>query len=137
MAYTNIKLMVKKENGFTVIEVLVGIGLFALIVPSIIFSVVSLNQLNDRAADLTFANALAEKKIESIRSAGFNSLTDGVYDFTGELTPTFTSPRDANYVVSTPENGIKEITVNIEYTQQGVLRQLEYKSLISELGVAQ
>jgi type II secretory pathway pseudopilin PulG len=129
--------MVKKEDGFTVIEVLIGIGIFALIVPSMIFSIVSLNQLNDRAADLTFANAIAENKIESIRSAGFNSLTDGVFDFTSELTPTFTSPRDANYVVSTPENGIKEITVNIEYTQQGILRQLQYKSLISELGVAQ
>lgn len=129
--------MLKKEEGFTVIEVLIGIGIFALIVPSMIFSIVSLNQLNDRAADLTFANSIAENKIESIRSAGFNSLTDGVYDFTTELAPTFTPPRGANYTVSTPENGIKEITVNIEYTQQGILRQLQYKSLISELGVAQ
>jgi len=125
------------EDGFTVIEVLMGIGVFALVVPSIILAIVSLNQLNDRAADLTYANVIAERKIESIRSAGFNSLVDGSYDFTNELTPTFTSPRQAFYVVSSPENGIKEIEVNIEYTQQGTLRELQYRSLISELGVAQ
>lgn len=129
--------MVKKANGFTVIEVLIGIGIFAVVAPSIIFAIVSLNQLNDRAADLTFANVLAEKKIESLRSAGYNSLVDGSYDFTGELTPTFTAPRQANYIVTTPESGIKEIEVNIEYTQEGTLRQLQYRSLISELGVAQ
>jgi type II secretory pathway pseudopilin PulG len=125
------------EKGFTVIEVLIGIGIFALVVPSIIIAIVSLNQLNDRAADLTYANTIAERKIESLRSAGYNSMINGVYDFTNELTPTFTAPRQANYEVSTPENGIKEIVVNIKYTQQGILRELQYKSLISELGVAQ
>ena len=129
--------MVNKANGFTVIEVLIGIGLFALIVPSIILSIVSLNQLNDRAADLTYANIIAENKIESLRSAGYNSLINGSYDFTTDLQPTFTAPRMANYVISTPETGIKQIVVNINYTQQGVLRVLQYKTLISELGVAQ
>jgi type II secretory pathway pseudopilin PulG len=129
--------MLNKNEGFTVIEVLIGIGIFALVAPSMIFGIVSLNNLNDRSADLTFANVLAENKIETLRSAGFNSLTDGSYDFTNELTPTFTSPRQANYVVSTVENGLKEIEINIEYTQEGILRELQYKSLISELGVAQ
>jgi type II secretory pathway pseudopilin PulG len=129
--------MFNREDGFTVIEVLIGIGIFALVVPSFIFGIVSLNNLNDRSADLTFANVLAENKIESLRSAGYNSLTDGLVDFTDELTPTFTKPRQANYVVSTVENGLKEIEINIEYTQEGTLRELQYKSLISELGVAQ
>lgn len=129
--------MLKKELGFTVIEVMVGIALFAIIVPSIIFAVVSVNQVNDRAADLTFANVLAENKIESLRSAGYNSLIDGTYDFTADLTPTFTEPRQANYVITSPETGLKQIEINIEYTAQGVLRSLQYKSLVSELGVAQ
>lgn len=129
--------MLKKSQGFTVVEVMIGIGLFAVIVPSIILAIVSLNQLNDRAADLTYANVLAENKIESLRSAGFNSLNNGTYDFTSDLSSTFTKPRQANYVISTPETGLKEIEVNINYTQQGILRQLRYKSMISELGVAQ
>jgi prepilin-type N-terminal cleavage/methylation domain-containing protein len=129
--------MFKNSKGFTVIEVMIGIGLFGIIVPSIIMVIVSLNQLNDRAADLTFANVIAENKIESLRSAGYNSLNDGTYDFTGELGVTFTEPRHAEYIISSPETGIKLIEVAINYTQQGVLRELQYKSLISELGVAQ
>jgi prepilin-type N-terminal cleavage/methylation domain-containing protein len=129
--------MVNTQRGFTVVEIMLGIALFGLIVPSIVFSVVSLNQLNDRAADLTFANVIAENKIESLRSAGYNSLVDGTYDFSADLTPTFTEPKAASYTITTPELGVKEIEVNIDYTQQGILRELNYKSLISELGVAQ
>lgn len=129
--------MFKKARGFTVIEVMIGIGLFGIIVPSIIMAIISLNQLNDKSADLTYANVIAENKIESLRSAGYNSMNNGVYDFTNELAATFTQPRNANYTISTPETGIKLIEVNIEYTQQGILTELQYKSLISELGVAQ
>lgn len=129
--------MFKKSQGFTVIEVMIGIAIFALVVPSMILAIVSLNQLNDRASDLTYANILAENKIESLRSAGYNSLVDGTYDFTGDLTATFTKPRQANYIITTPENGIKVIEVNIKYTQSGIARDLQYKSMISELGVAQ
>jgi prepilin-type N-terminal cleavage/methylation domain-containing protein len=127
----------KDQLGFTVIEIMVGIALFAVIVPSIIFAVVSINQVNDRAADLTLANVLAENKVESLRSAGYNSLVDGTYDFSSELTPTFTLPRQANYIITSPETGIKQIEINIQYTDRGVSRQLQYKSLIGELGVSQ
>ncbi len=137
MIKNNLNKISKDSLGFTVIEVMVGIALFAVIVPSIIFAVVSINQVNDRAADLTYANVLAENKIESLRSAGYNSLSDGTVDFTGDLSPTFTAPRQANYIITSPDIGIKQIEVNIEYTAQGVLRNLQYKTLISELGVAQ
>lgn len=127
----------KEASGFTVIEVLIGIGIFAVVMPSIILSVVSVNQLNDKAADLTSANILAEKKIESLRSAGYNSLTNGSFDFTNELAPTFSEPRQATYTISTPENGVKEVNVDIQYTHQGQLRTIVYRSLMSELGVSQ
>jgi Tfp pilus assembly protein PilV len=126
-----------KALGFTVIEVLIGIGLFSVIMPSIIVAVVSINQLNDKSADLTSANILAEKKIETLRNAGYNTLAVGSYDFTGELAPTFTSPRQATFIITTPEAGVKEINVTIEYTHQGSLRTITYQSLMSELGVSQ
>ena len=126
-----------KALGFTVIEVLIGIGLFAVIMPSIIVGVVSINQLNDKSADLTSANILAEKKIETLRNAGYNTLAVGSYDFTSELAPTFTSPRQATYTITSPGAGIKEIYLTIEYTHQGDLRTISYQSLMSELGVSQ
>lgn len=129
--------MVKAKNGFTVIEVLLGVALFGLVMPVIIYAVTSIAAINDRTADLIRANIVAEEKFESLRSAGFNSLTDGTTNFESELDASFSIPRDAFYVVSTPEAGVRRIDVTIEYTDRGLDRNLKYSSVISELGVAQ
>jgi len=126
-----------RTNGFTVLEVLIGIGLFGIIMPSILLSVVQVNRLNDKAKDLTQANILAEQKMETLRSAGFNALNIATVDFTNELSQSFTEPRSATYTVTSPYSGIKEIEVVIQYNDQGQTRTLSYKSLIGELGVAQ
>jgi type II secretory pathway pseudopilin PulG len=131
--------MVRRKNtdGFTVIEVLVGIGLFGIVMPSIIIAVVGVSKLNDRAADLSRANILAEQKIETLRSQGYNTLTDGTVDFTDELNPTFTAPRSATYTVISPTAGYKEIQVDIKYTVDGNEKLISFRSLMSELGVSQ
>lgn len=126
-----------KQFGFTVIEIMIGIGLFGIIMPSIIWAVVGVSQLSDRAADLTRANIIAEQKFEELRSAGFNSLSNGTVDFTTELDASFTEPRSASYTIATPEAGIKTIVVAIQYTDSGVSRDLSFTSLVSELGVSQ
>jgi prepilin-type N-terminal cleavage/methylation domain-containing protein len=128
----------KSEAGFTIVELLIAIALFGLVVPSIILSILSLNQINDRASDLTVANILAENKVESIRSAGYNTLTNGsTVDFTSELPNSFTAPKSANYTVSEPQTGLKKIDIAIQYTDRGVSRTLNYSTLMSELGVSQ
>ncbi len=131
--------MVRRNNtdGFTVVEVLVGIGLFGIVMPSIIVAVVGVSRLNDRAADLSRANIIAEQKIETLRSQGYNTLNDGTIDFTNELEPTFTAPRSATYVISSPSTGYKEIQVNISYTVDGNTKLISFRSLMSELGVSQ
>jgi type II secretory pathway pseudopilin PulG len=129
--------MKKWASGFTVVEVLAGIGLFALIAPAIILSVVSINGVNDRSADLTYANTIAENKIESLRSAGYNSMTLGTVVFTTELPATFREPRSAQYTISAPTTGQKKVVVTLTYTDQTGLRNLQYESIMSELGVSQ
>lgn len=139
-AHTIIKTVMvirRVQEGFTMVELLLGIAVFGIVAPAITLSIVSINGINDKAADLMYANVIAENKIESIRSAGYNSLSDGVVYFTGDLPPTFTSPKSASYTVSSPEIGIKQIDVDITYTDQGKTRNLEFSSMISELGVAQ
>lgn len=131
--------MHKREEGrgFTVIEVLIGIGLFGLIMPSIIVAVVMVGRLNDRAADLTRANVIAEKKFDQLRSAGYNSMNNGTVDFSAELDASFSPPRSATYTIATPTAGIKTVTVAIQYTDGSSTRNLSFKSQVSELGVAQ
>lgn len=128
----------KNESGFTVVEVLIGIGIFGLVMPAIILGVVGVSRLNDRAADLTRANILAEQKIETLRSQGYNSLLFETVDFTNELDASFTAPRSATYTVSDPGTpGTKIIDITINYTDQGNTRELTFRSIMSELGVSQ
>jgi prepilin-type N-terminal cleavage/methylation domain-containing protein len=130
-----------RQKGFTVIELMIAIALFGIVMPSIITAILSLNAINDRAGDLLYANTIAEGKIESLRSAGYNSLTLGTTDFSSELPPTLDNPRSASYTISSFENdvtsGVKEIDITISYSSYGKAITQNYKSLISELGIAQ
>jgi Tfp pilus assembly protein PilE len=127
----------KSFLGFTIIEMLVGIALFGLIIPSIAIAVASIGFINDRARDLAYANVLAENKIEQIRSAGYNATALGTTSFSSELPATFASPKSASYTVSAPSTGVKEIGVTITYNDHNRTRTLTYKGLITELGVGQ
>lgn len=129
--------MLRNEDGFTVIEILIGIALFGIVMPSVIIAVVQVARLNDRAADLTRANVIAEHKIESLRSARYNSLDVGSVDFTNELDSSFSSPKSATYVVTMPETGLKKVDITISYLDNGATRSLTFSSFISELGVTQ
>lgn len=125
------------RSGFTVVELLLGIALFGIITPSIYLAILSINDVNDRASDLSYANLLAEAKLESLRSAGYNSLSTGTVSFSNELPATFTTPKNAEYTVTQPTLGLKRIDITIQYNDKGRTRTLKYASLMSELGVAQ
>ena len=61
--------MIKKTlrsntSGFTVVEMLLGIALFAIIIPSIILAFNAISTLNDSSKDLAIANIYAENKME-------------------------------------------------------------------------
>ena len=132
------KLMVKNNrSGFTVIELVVSIGVFAIIVPAMVVGVRNLIQLNTRARNLSVANIVAESKAEELRSLGFNALTLGTTDMSGELPIQLSNPNQATYEITNPSAGVAEITINITYNDFGNDRTLVYKTTVSELGVGQ
>ncbi len=129
--------MSKKQNGFTIIEILVSLGVFALAVPAIAGSIKNLIVLNNRARDLSLINIIASNKIEQIRSAGFNSLSAGTVDFSSELSSEISSPKTATYTVSIPTTGQAEVVIDISYRDYSQTRSLTYKTIVGELGVGQ
>lgn len=130
--------MVKlKSSGFTIVELLITIALFGVIVPLFTVGINNLTALNNRARDLTLVNTLAQNRYELLRSAGYNSISEGTFDFSGDLPTELAEPKSASYTVVSPTAGIKEVTVNISYHEYQGQRDVEYKSLISELGIAQ
>lgn len=127
----------KETSGFTVLEVILATAVAGFIFLGIGGMINTLNVVNDRARDLTLANALAENKVETLRSAGFGGLSDGVVDFTAELPDTLAPPRAATYSISSPESNLRQVDINITYSDRGQPRSLDYRTYIGELGIGQ
>lgn len=125
------------ERGFTMVELLLTIAVFAIVMPSIIVGLNNLVVINNRARDLALVNMLAQNKVEQLRSAGYNSVTTGVTDFTSELPPTLASPKNASYTVTNSVAGIKEVFITMSYRDYNQTKTVNYKTIISEIGVGQ
>lgn len=127
----------KPTSGFTTIEIVVAIVLFAILVPTIISFINSIASLNDHAKDVSIINSVIENKIESVRSSGYRSVSPGTTNFTNELPATISSPRSAIMTVSDLEPNIKEIKIIVTYTARGNPSAVEYVTYIGEIGVGQ
>lgn len=127
----------QKQHGFTIIELLVAIAIFGLTIPALAAAINNLVVLNNRSRDMAVANLIAESKAETLRGAGFNSLSPGTVDFTNELPAELASPKSASYTITNPEAGIAEIVINISYDDYNQVKNRQYKTVVSELGVGQ
>jgi prepilin-type N-terminal cleavage/methylation domain-containing protein len=125
------------NRGFTIIELLISIAIFGITIPAISAGIHNLVVTNNRSRDLALANVLAENKAEELRNAGFNSLTPGTVDFSGELPGELAPPHSGSYTVTNPVAGVAEIVINLSYRDYSQTRNLEYKTIVSELGVGQ
>lgn len=127
----------KGNQGFTIVELLVSIAVFAILVPSISVFLNTLGSINDRARDLATINALVENKIEGLRSASFVGVPNGTVDFTTDLPASVAAPRSASYVVSSVSTSLKQIDTTVTYNDHGNNRSLTYRTYLGELGVGQ
>lgn len=127
----------KSSGGFTVVEVLLAIAVFAIVIPAIVLGIVTLIQINQNAINLTYANIIAENKIETLRSIGYNSLNVGTVDFKAELPAGFGASRTATYTIASESTGVKSVVVTVTYKALTKTVTLNFKTFVSELGVAQ
>ena len=122
--------------GFTLIETLLALGVFGLVFPALLQSVVLTATLNNSTSDLIYSNIVAENKIETLRSQGYNTLNLGTTNFTSEINDTL-GEASAIYTISDAGIGLKSIELIVSYTDRGKLVSNSYITLISEIGVAQ
>lgn len=128
---------IQGSAGFTVVEMLLAIAVFAIVIPVIILGVVTLSQINQNAINLSYANIIAENKTETLRSIGYNSLPVGTVDFSSELPNSFGSTKSASYTIATESTGVKAVTVTLSYKALSRTKTLNFKTFVSELGVGQ
>jgi prepilin-type N-terminal cleavage/methylation domain-containing protein len=133
-----------KQNGFTIVEVVVAIALAGIAMIGLVVMVTSMNNVNNRTNALVLANSFAESEFEDLRSASFAALSDGTYDISTRLPVTLGENRNASYIVSSPtthsaqvNTALKKVDLTISYTIRGKDKVLNYSTYIGELGVGQ
>ena len=127
----------RNRAGFTIAELVITIVLMGIIIPAIALALTNLSVVNYQARDLALANMIAQNKVETLRSAGYNSISIGTVNFTTELPSSMGKQRSASYSVSIPQTGIKQVDINISYTEYKSTKNLAFRTYISELGVGQ
>lgn len=126
-----------RRAGFTVVELLLGIALFAILIPALINALNSIAAANDNTKDFAIANIVAENKVEELRSVGYNSINTGTTDFSSSLPAALGITKTASYVVTTPVSGQKHIVITITFKNRRGTQTLNYKTIVGELGVGQ
>lgn len=126
-----------KNQGFSIIELLVAIVVGSIMIGGISLIVTSHTYISQRGRDLIVANAYAERKVESLRSLGYLGLGNGVSDITAELPAELSPPRSAQLEITNASSGIKKVVLSLTYNEQGTARNFLYTTYIGELGVGQ
>ena len=126
-----------EEKGFTLVELIVAIGIGAIFAISVSTLMNSNNHIANRTRDTAVANSFAENKIEELRSRGFLSLSDGTSDMSGELPGELKAPRSASLVISPHTASVKKLNLAITYNELGSPRTYSYTTFVGELGVGQ
>jgi type II secretory pathway pseudopilin PulG len=127
----------KNTQGFTVVEMLLGIALFAIIIPTLIVALNSISLINENSKDLAVANIFAENKIEELRSIGYNSIATGTTDMTSQLPTSLGRYRSGTLTITQSVAGQKSINLSITIESRSRTKTLNYRSIIGELGVGQ
>jgi prepilin-type N-terminal cleavage/methylation domain-containing protein len=134
----------KSQSGFTLLEVVASIVISGIFMISLSTLVINLQTINNSAQDLVIANNFIQNKVESLRNGGYISLSVGTFDFTDEMPNTLAPPRSSSYEVfqetvnvSAGNQGLKRLEFNIQYSDRGKTRSIDYVTYIGELGVGQ
>lgn len=126
-----------KTKGFTLVEILVVIAVAAVMIVSLNSVVTGYMHVSQRGRYLSLANAYIEAKVEGLRNNGYNSLSPGTYNLTGELTAQLPPSRAASMVVGSSSGGLKQVDISVSYKDQGQTNSYDYTTYIGELGVGQ
>lgn len=128
----------KKQDGFTIVELIVAIVVVGLMVVGVASLFITIQSTQRKTRLLETATRAGEKKIEELRNETANALTAGsTIDFEDELPDTLPEPREATVTVTEPTPDIKRVDVRITYRDGRNDKEVMLSSLIGTIGIGQ
>lgn len=128
--------MKQREEGFTIVELLVSIALLGITAAVISATFISIRNIQSRTLYADLATRAAQREVETLRSANYGSLTAGqTIDFTSSLPTQLPKTKNGSVVVSQPATDIRRVDVTVNYTTGGKQRSVVLSSLIGALGL--
>jgi len=123
------------ESGLTLVELLVAIAVGAIVTASLSQVVTSYVHVAQRGRYLNLANSFAEAKMEAVRNTGYNGLSPGTTNISGELPSQLPPSHSASMTVDEPAGGLKKVDISVSYDDQGQNNTYSYSTYVGELGV--
>ena len=127
----------KNSDGFSIVELIIAIVVGVTFIGSMNLVVNNYNNLSRRDRNLVLANSFAEGEMEALRNQGYNSLSTGTSDISGQLPAQLPAPRSSSLTISQLPAGLKQVVVSVTYNDQGASRTYNYTTDMGELGVGQ
>ena len=128
----------KKQEGFTLVELLAAIGIMGIMVIAIVSLYITIENTQSRSYHLEIATRAGEKQIESLRNSQYGALVpDTSIDFSNDLPDELPEPKTGTVDVSEPELGLRRVDVTITYNERGGDKTVKQSSFIGIIGIGQ
>lgn len=130
--------MKKKEDGFTIVELVVATVVTGLLIVAVASLFITIERTQHSTQLLETATRAGEQQIESLRNNNYGALTPGsTITFTDDLPAELPSPRTGTVAISEPSTGIRRVDVTITYRDGTKQKNVKLSSLIGQLGIGQ
>lgn len=130
--------MAIKQNGFTIVEILVTIVLIGITFGSISYMFIAIENVQTQTGYVDNATRAAQSEIESLRNNNYDALVSGTtINFTTTLPPGLPPGSSGSAVITEPTNGLRRVDATVTYSFGGQTRKVTLSSLIGVIGIAQ
>lgn len=129
----------KKERGFTIIEVITAISIIAVLAVTVVPLISKSISSNRYASNRTKAVNAALTKIEALRQTEFLSLSSGTFsapEVQGSGTVTVSDKDwDEDGTIDAKEEELKNVVVRIDWNESGQTKHITMATYIAKNGI--